>query len=121
MDATKAKFRDLSRCFSPEFFRALAEPNRIAILLYLAENGREMTVSEVTKCCPVNFSVVARHLKVLKEAGILDADKRGREVYYRVRAPEMVNLLRSLADGIEACCPTGCCSPESEDHDLREK
>ena len=36
---------------------------------------------------------------------ILEARKRGRKVYYRVRTEELTSLLRNLADTLEACCP----------------
>lgn len=53
-------------------------------------------------CCPVDISVVSRHLGILRDAGILEARKRGREVYYRVRIDQLTALLRNLADALEA-------------------
>ena len=67
------------------------------------------TVSEAAECCPVNISVVSRHLAMLRDAGILHAQKRGREVYYSVRYPELAATLRAIADAIEACCPPEGC------------
>ena len=52
-------------------------------------------------CCPIDLSVVSRHLGVLRDAGILEAQKRGREVYYRVRVDKLTTLLRNLADALE--------------------
>ena len=63
------------------------------------------TVSEIASCCPTDLSVVSRHLAVLREAGIVEAQKRGKEVYYSVRYPELTARLRDLAESIEACCP----------------
>ena len=54
--------------------------------------------------CSVDLSVVSRHLKVLKEAGVLESVKRGKQVFYRARIPDLVAFLRRLADGLEACC-----------------
>lgn len=96
---------DLSGLLAPGFFKALSDPNRIALLLRLAGLGRASKVSEVAACCEVDLSVVSRHLATLRQAGILDAEKRGREVFYSVRYGELVTLLRSLADAIEGCCP----------------
>ncbi|MCP4605225.1 MAG: winged helix-turn-helix transcriptional regulator [Proteobacteria bacterium] len=104
----------LSKWLSPDLFKALSDPNRVAILARLAEGPAEQTVTEVAGCCPVNISVVSRHLRTLKDAGVLDADKRGKEVFYRVRIQSLVQLLRNLADALEACCPEGCCDPVGE-------
>jgi DNA-binding transcriptional ArsR family regulator len=86
-------------------FKALADPTRIRILTSLASGRRTQTVSEVAGACPVDVSVVSRHLKILERAGVLASEKLHRQVLYRVRIPELVGLLRGLADGLEACCP----------------
>jgi ArsR family transcriptional regulator, arsenate/arsenite/antimonite-responsive transcriptional repressor len=96
---------DLSACLDPRLFRALCDPSRIAILARLAAICGPATVSEVASCCSVDLSGVSRHLGILRDAGILDVEKRGREVHYRVRFPELTRTLRALADALEACCP----------------
>jgi ArsR family transcriptional regulator len=98
----------LSQWLSPQFFKALSDPNRISILARLAEMDEEQTVSQVASCCPINMSVVSRHLHTLRDAGVLEAHKRGKEVYYKVRIKELVLLLRNLADALEACCSEEC-------------
>lgn len=100
--------------FPLPLFKALSEPNRLIILTRLSEAAKEMTVSELAPCCKVDFSVVSRHLRTLKEAGLLEAEKRGKEVYYRVRIQPLITLLRELADALEACCPGGLCPPRRE-------
>ncbi len=95
----------LKQWLSPGLFRALGDPNRLAILVALSEGGRERTVSEVASCCPVDLSVVSRHLRTLREAGVLEARKQGKEVLYRVRFDALVAILRNLADALEGCCP----------------
>ena len=96
---------DLPGLLSPAFFRALADPNRLAILLSLSRCCEEKTVSEVSECCSVDLSVVSRHLAILREAGILAARRRGKQVYHSVRFHHLAQLLRDIADAIEACCP----------------
>ncbi len=81
------------------------DPNRIAILVRLAECCRPCSVSEIAACCPVNISVVSRHLTTLRDAGVLEAEKRGRHVYYSVATLRLVQSLRAIADALEACCP----------------
>jgi len=87
------------------FFKALCDPRRIGILVRLARSCGPQTVTEVSSCCPTDISVVSRHLATLRDAGMLQAEKRGKEVYYSVRYPELVSTLRAIADAIEACCP----------------
>lgn len=91
----------------PLFFRALCDPNRVSLLAWLASQRRLCTVSEIAEggACPVDLSVVSRHLHTLREAGILESERRGREVLYRVRVDALVSTLRGLADALEACCP----------------
>ncbi len=96
---------DLAGLLRPRFFKALCEPNRIAILIRLAGCDRACTVGEIARCCPVDTSVVSRHLALLREAGVVDAQRRGKEVYYRVRFDLLVPTLRQIADAVEACCP----------------
>ena len=96
---------DLGKLLEPRFFKALCDPNRIALLGRLAKCRRPCTVSELICCCEVDVSVVSRHLAMLRDAGVLRSEKRGKEVYYSVRYREMVGTLRTLADCIEACCP----------------
>jgi ArsR family transcriptional regulator len=91
----------------PDLFKALSDPSRIAILARMATACREQTVSEVADCCPVDLSVVSRHLRTLREAGVLASEKRGKAVYYQVRFHEVAALLRNLADALEACCAPG--------------
>ena len=87
------------------FFKALCDPSRIGILARLAQSCEPRTVSDIASCCLTNVSVVSRHLAMLRDVGILHAEKRGKEVYYAVRYPELAATLRRIADAIEACCP----------------
>lgn len=90
----------------PEFFRALGDPTRVAVLLRLAELGEPSTVTQVACCCSVDLSVVSRHLAVLRRAGIVAGEKRGKEMLHRIRYATLAATLRSMADAIEACCPS---------------
>lgn len=103
----------LGELLSTRFFKALCDPSRLTILTQLATEARPTTVSEAAGCCPKDLSVVSRHLKTLQEAGILTAERSGREVRYSVRFAEVAKTLRAIADAIEACCPPGstsCCA-----------
>lgn len=96
---------DLGALIDPELFKALGDPNRVALIADIGRRGRPTTVSEAADCCPIHLSVVSRHLSVLRRAGVVEAEKAGREVRYTLSARDLATQLRSLADALEACCP----------------
>ncbi|MBI5487977.1 MAG: winged helix-turn-helix transcriptional regulator [Deltaproteobacteria bacterium] len=100
----------LGELLSPRLFRALADPNRIALLARLAECRDGCTVTEAARCCAVDLSVVSRHLAQLRDAGVLAATRRGKEVVYAVRAAALADALRAVADALTECAG-GCPAP----------
>ncbi len=108
--------KPLEKHLPADFFKALGDPNRVALVARLAVCGRPATVGEIACCLPVDLSVVSRHLRQLKDAGILDNEKRGKEVLYFVRYQSIVRLLRGLADAMDDCCPdSGCCGTQKQE------
>ena len=105
---------DFDELFPTELFRALSDGNRIALLAQLATGGGPQTVTEASGCCPTDISVTSRHLSILKDAGIVEAEKQGRQVLYSVRYQELSKALRRMADAIDACCPPADGEPSSE-------
>lgn len=87
-----------------DFFKALCDPNRLAILHWLAGRVGARNVGEISQCCPVDLSVVSRHLALMKQAGLLKAEKRGKEVYYSIQTGSLPQVLRGLADYFDNCC-----------------
>ncbi|MDY5840960.1 MAG: metalloregulator ArsR/SmtB family transcription factor [Corynebacterium camporealensis] len=70
---------------------ALDSPLRIQIVTLLAQ--RDHYVHELVATTEKSQPLISQHLRVLKEAGIVDATRRGRQVSYRLAAPEVLNLL----------------------------
>ena len=89
----------------PSLFKAFSDPTRVSLIACIAKCGRGCSVGEVAECCDVDLSVVSRHLALLARAGVLEATKDGRTVFYRVRYAELSKSLRSLADALDGCCP----------------
>ena len=98
----------LDRLLSPQLFKAMCDPNRIAILLYLSERCIPLTVGQIADSLPVDVSVVSRHLSILRDAEILIARKQGKEVHYSINSRNLIVTLRAIADAFEACCPDEC-------------
>jgi len=97
--------RRLEELLSPPFFKALGDPNRLALLTRLAGCCEPCTVTELSACCPVDLSVVSRHLAILRDAGIVRSERRGKEVYNSVCFEVLSQTFRQIADAIDACCP----------------
>ncbi len=101
-DSAKRFLDALQSRLRPELFQALCDPVRVALVARLAAEGRPLTVTEVSGCCGIHFSGVSRHLAILKRAGVVRAERRGREVHYALEAPALATTLRELADSLEA-------------------
>ncbi len=92
----------------PEVFRALADPTRLTLVARLAVAPGPLTVTEVADCCGVHLSGVSRHLAALRDAGVVEAERSGREVRYRLDCRAVAAALRGLADALEEC-RSYCC------------
>ena len=109
-EAPAACSASLAEYLRPQLFRALADPTRLAVLARLAAASGPLGVTEVADCCGVHLSGVSRHLAILRDAGVVAAERRGREVLYRLDGPSLSRTLRSLADAVDAC-GAACCPP----------
>jgi len=63
-----------------KLFKALADPTRVQILLHLADGN--VCVGALAQRLGVTHSAVSQHLRILREAGLVDGDKRGYWVHY---------------------------------------
>jgi ArsR family transcriptional regulator len=70
--------------------KAMAHPTRLYLVDVLAKD--EKCVQELTEKIGADMSTVSRHLGVLKSAGIVESDKRGAQIYYRLRVPCVLNF-----------------------------
>jgi len=67
-------------------FRALADPARVAILATLARTDHEVCVCDFTSGLGLNQSTISHHLKLLKDAGLVNSVRRGTWGYYSLAA-----------------------------------
>ena len=72
--------------------KAMAHPTRLFIIDQLAQGER--CVCALTEMIGADISTVSRHLSVLKGEGIIEDDKRGTQVYYRLRVPCVLNFFK---------------------------
>lgn len=64
-----------------DVFNAIAEPRRRDMLLYLAP--RERPVSDIVSALGLAQPSVSKHLKVLRDVGLVDVRREGRQMFYR--------------------------------------
>src|SRR5207249_7237481 len=75
--------------------RSLGHPTRLSIVRELTGGG-EVCACDFTSCCDVSQPTVSHHLRILKEAGVVEAERRGTWIYYRI-VPSAADRLRALA------------------------
>jgi ArsR family transcriptional regulator len=74
--------------------KALAHPTRLFIVDELSRGER--CVCELTDLIGVEMPTVSRHLSQLRNAGILEDEKRGAQVFYRLRVPCVLNFFKCV-------------------------
>jgi ArsR family transcriptional regulator len=72
----------MQRSGDAALFKALADPHRLKILSQLAAATEEVCVCEFTDCLPLNQPTVSHHLRALRDAGLVECERRGTWVYY---------------------------------------
>jgi DNA-binding transcriptional ArsR family regulator len=81
-------------------FHSLADPVRLAIVQRLA--GGEARVVDLTRQLQLAQSTVSKHLACLRDCGLVDFRAEGRQSFYFVATPELLDLLRSAETLLEA-------------------
>ncbi len=100
-------------------FKALADPVRLRLLSIVASHpGGEACVCDLSSAFDLTQPTISHHLRVLREAGLLECERRGTWVYYRVVPTALAQLAAVLgpaevtvADASTArTVPLGTCS-----------
>jgi ArsR family transcriptional regulator len=74
-----------------KIIKAIAHPCRLFIIEEL--NKKERCVNELTKMICSDISTVSKHLSVLKNAGLVDSEKRGNSIFYSLRVPCIMQFI----------------------------
>jgi predicted transcriptional regulator len=78
-----------------ELLKVLAHPVRLCIVKGLIDNG-ECNVTYMQNCMDTPQSTISQHLQKLKFAGIVEGNRNGLEINYRVCSDEVINLINVL-------------------------
>jgi len=91
----------LAKCEArAKIIKALAHPARLLIVDELSRNS-ERCVCELTEMIGTDMSTVSRHLGVLRYAGLVEDEKRGQMVYYRLRMKCILKFFDCIESVIE--------------------
>jgi ArsR family transcriptional regulator, cadmium/lead-responsive transcriptional repressor len=74
-------------------FRSLGDPARLAIVSRLA--GGDARVVDLTRQLGLAQSTVSKHLSCLRDCGLVEFRAEGRQSFYRLTRPELIDLLHS--------------------------
>lgn len=90
--------------------KALAHPSRLFIIDELSRGER--CVCELTQMIGADVSTVSKHLSLLKRSGLVLDDRRGQQIFYRLRVPCILNFFGCVEAVLEetAQCGADKCS-----------
>lgn len=97
--------RDYSRAIPPAWkhmsrvFTALGDEHRQRILLTFAP-GERLNVGQIAEVSTLSRSAVSHHLKILREAGVLESRKEGKEVFFWISKDFLLETLTNVLDYI---------------------
>lgn len=83
-----------------KIIKAMAHPSRLFIIEELSK--RECCVNELTEMIGADTSTVSKHLSVLKNAGLVNDEKRGNSIFYKLRCPCIMDFVDCVEDVISA-------------------
>ncbi len=72
-------------------FKALSDPSRREILNLL--RGGAMTAGEIVEHFPVSGATISHHLSILREAGLILDDRKGKYIYYELNTSVLDDLI----------------------------
>ncbi len=80
--------------------KALAHPSRLMIVDELSHGER--CVCDLTELVGHDISTVSKHLNLLKKSGVVEDEKRGKQVYYRLKVPCILNFFYCIESVLTA-------------------
>jgi len=76
--------------------KAIAHPLRIAILSFL-EDGKQLTVTEIHMKLDIEQSTTSHHLGILKDKGVLNSRRDGKNTYYSLRHSSLSHIIECVS------------------------
>lgn len=95
MKRTKVTFQQEKLTVSTELMRALAHPLRLKILEFLDQH-KNIQVNQIYNTLKIEQSIASQHLRILKNAGVLIADKDGKFMHYTIDYHRVGNAVKAI-------------------------
>ena len=94
-----------------EAFKALSDPTRVKILSLLKDRGRScceliarnepgLCACDIETAVKLSQAAVSHHMGLLRRAGLVEAEKRGRWIYYRRNEAALARLAQAIARAV---------------------
>ena len=75
--------------------KVMAHPVRLRMVDVLMQG--EFAVREIAIVCEISPSQACEHLRLMKGHGFLSSQRRGKEVFYKIEAPQLPSLLKCIS------------------------
>ncbi len=95
MNATKTDLISLESLEqASECLKTIAHPHRLRMIQMLLED--RYTVGELAEACDIQSHIASGHLRLLKHCGLLEPEREGRKIFYRIAEPELGNIMSCI-------------------------
>ena len=95
MRAIPREWRNIAKVYS-----ALGDEHRQRILLTF-EPGERLNIGQVVEVSTLSRTAVSHHLRILREAGVLQSQKEGKEVYFWINKAFLTEAMQTVVDYIK--------------------
>ena len=95
MRTTKANIINDKLKVSSELLRALTHPLRMKILAFIDQQG-DINVNKIYNTLNLEQSITSQHLRILRNAGVVDTKRNGKYIYYRINYDKVGEVMDSI-------------------------
>lgn len=85
---------------SSELLRALTHPLRMKILAFIDQQG-DINVNKIYNTLNLEQSITSQHLRILRNAGIVNTQRDGKFIYYRINYDKLGDAINSIRAFLE--------------------
>ena len=97
MKKTTVRFNDEKLQYSTTLMKALAHPLRLRILEYIDSQG-VINVNKIYHALQIEQSITSQHLRLLRIAGVVNAEKDGKFVNYDINYPILRKAVKAVGN-----------------------
>jgi len=100
MRKTKVRINDEQLQVSSEILRAVAHPLRMKILEFV-DKHKTINVNKIYNTLKLEQSITSQHLRILRLAGVVEASRDGKFIYYSVNYPKVAQVIKGVNGFLE--------------------